>query len=81
MSMEAAKSFVEKVKTDAALAEQVKDAKTAAAVVQKAAELGYSFSEQDLRGVEAPLSDSELEGVLGGKQPDVPMKCPTHPWG
>jgi predicted ribosomally synthesized peptide with nif11-like leader len=33
MSMEAAKSFLEKVKTDAAFAKQGKDAKTADAVV------------------------------------------------
>jgi predicted ribosomally synthesized peptide with nif11-like leader len=39
--MEQAKSFLEKVKSDAALAEQVKDAKTADEVVKKAAELGY----------------------------------------
>ena len=66
MSAEAAKSFLEKVKADAVLAEQVKDAKTAGEVVKKAAELGYSFSEEDLRGVAAQLCDSELEGVSGG---------------
>ena len=66
MSVEAAKSFLEKVKTDAAFAEQCKDAKTAGEVVKKAAELGYSFSKEDLLGVAAQLCDSELEGVSGG---------------
>jgi predicted ribosomally synthesized peptide with nif11-like leader len=78
MSTEQAKSFLERIKSDAALAGQVKGAKTADEVVKKATELGYSFSEQELAGVAAQLSDSELECVSGGKQVDVPMKCPSH---
>jgi predicted ribosomally synthesized peptide with nif11-like leader len=67
MSRETAKSFMEKLKTDAALADQVKNAKTADEVVQKAMEMGYAFSEQDLLEVTAQLSESELQGVSGGK--------------
>ena len=75
MSIESAKFFVETVMMNAPVAEQYKGAKTADDIVKKAAEMGYSFSEQDLLEVTAQLSDSELEGVAGGKQVDVPMKC------
>ena len=66
MSAESAKSFVEKVKTDAAFAKQCKDAKTADAVVKKAAKLGYSFTQTEFKAVSQELSDSALEGISGG---------------
>ena len=66
MSMESAKSFVEKVKTDAAFAKQCQKAKTADGVVKRAAELGYSFTQGDLQAASTQLSDAELKDVLGG---------------
>ena len=66
MSMESAKSFVEKVKTDIAFAKRCQDAKTADEVVKRAAELGYSFTQEDLQAASTQLSDAELNSVLGG---------------
>ena len=68
MGLESAKSFLEKVKTDAALADQVQRAKTAGEVVKKAAEMGYSFTQEDLQAASTQLSDVELQGVSGGEQ-------------
>ena len=76
MSMESAKSFVEKVKTDAAFAKQCQKAKTADEVVKRAAELGYSFTQEDLQAASTQLSDAELNGVLGGGGfHDYHVKC------
>ena len=66
MSMEQAKSFLEKVKSEAAFAEQCKQAKTADEVVKKAAELGYSFTPAEFETESQRLSDDELGSVSGG---------------
>jgi len=74
MSMEQAKSFVEKVRTDATFAEEVKVAKTAGEVVKKAEALGYSFTQEDLQAASTQMSDAELNGVLGGVHGEVTTK-------
>jgi len=78
MSMEQAKSFLEKVKSDAALAEQVKDAKTADEVVKKAAELGYSFTQTEFETESQRVSDDELGSISGGDSGDTYIMCAAN---
>ena len=66
MSLESAKSFMEKVKTDAAFAKQCQKAKTADEFVKKAAELGYSFTQAEFDTASQDLSDDDLLNVTGG---------------
>ena len=64
MSEEQLKAFLEKVKADTSLQEQLKAA--ADAVVSIAKEAGFSISVDDLKKAQSELSDEELEGVAGG---------------
>ena len=66
MSMEQAKSFLEKVRSETAFAKRCKDAKTADEVVKKAAELGYSFTQAEFETESQRVSDDELGSVSGG---------------
>lgn len=66
MSDEQLKAFVEKVKADAGLQEQLKAAADVNAVVAIAKDAGYPISVDDLKQAQAEVSDKELEGVAGG---------------
>ena len=66
MSMEQAKLFLEKVRTDAAFAKRCQDAKTADEVVKKAAESGYAFTPGEFETESQRASDDELGSVSGG---------------
>ena len=68
MSEEQLKAFLEKVKADTSLQEQLKAAADADAdaVVSIAKEAGFSISVDDLKKARSELSDEELEGVAGG---------------
>ena len=68
MSEEQLKAFLEKVKADTSLQEQLKAAADADAdaVVSIAKEAGFSISVDDLKKAQSELSDEELEGVAGG---------------
>ncbi len=67
MSEEQLKAFLEKVKADTSLQEQLKAAADVDAVTAIAKEAGFMISADDFKsaGFEQ-LSDSELEGVAGG---------------
>jgi predicted ribosomally synthesized peptide with nif11-like leader len=67
MSIEAAKSFIERMKTDEAFAKKVtacKDAEERSEVVR---EEGFDFTASELREAGTVLSDDDLEGVAGGQ--------------
>jgi predicted ribosomally synthesized peptide with nif11-like leader len=67
MSIESAKSFIERMKTDEAFAKKVtacKDAEERSAFVQ---EEGFDFTASELREAGTVLSDDDLEGVAGGR--------------
>ena len=66
MSDEQLKAFLEKVKADTSLKEQLKAAGDADAVVSIAKEEGFSISADDLKKAQSELSEEELEGVSGG---------------
>ena len=75
MSEDQLKAFLEKVKGDTSLQENLKAASDADAVVSIAKEEGFSISIDDIKAQllelsdeagDVELSDEELEGVAGG---------------
>ena len=68
MSEEQLKAFLEKVKADTSLQEELKGAADANTVAAIAKEAGFSISADDLKNAQSTieLSDEELEGVAGG---------------
>ena len=66
MSEEQLKAFLEKVKVDASLQEQLNAAADVDAVLAIAKEAGFSISSDDLKNAQTEVSDKELEGAAGG---------------
>ena len=66
MSEEQLKAFLEAVKADAGLQEQLKAAADADAVVALAKAAGFAISADDLKKAQSEISEEELEGVAGG---------------
>ena len=66
MSEEQLKAFLEKVKGDTTLQEQLKAAADTDAVLAIAKEAGFSVSVDDLKNAQSEISDGELEGAAGG---------------
>ncbi len=67
MSVDQAKAFVEKMKSDRVFAKEVMDCKTQEARMEFAVASGFLFTAEEMKGVNANLSDEELELVVGGK--------------
>lgn len=66
MSIEAAKSFIERMKTDEEFAKKVtacKDAEARMAVVREA---GFDFTAAEIKETGPALTDDELSRVIGG---------------
>ena len=66
MSEEQLKAFLEAVKADAGLQEQLKAAGDADAVVAIAKAAGFVISAEELKRAQAEISEEELEGVAAG---------------
>ena len=66
MSEEQLKAFLEAVKADAGLQEQLKAAGDADVVVAIAKAAGFVISAEELKRAQAEVSEEELEGVAGG---------------
>ena len=69
MSEDQLKSFLEAVKADSGLQQQLKSVKDSAAVLGIANEAGFTITTDDLMNQvlqTTELSDEELEGVAGG---------------
>ena len=66
MSEEQLKAFLEKVKSDTSLQENLKAAADANAVAAIAKEAGFSISAGDLKKAQSEVSDKELEVAAGG---------------
>lgn len=78
MREEALKSFLEAVKADAGLQEQLKAAADADSVVAIAKEAGYVIAAEELKKqADTEISDKELESVAGGNAThcDTPIPC------
>ena len=66
MSEEQLKAFLEAVKADAGLQEQLDAAGDADGVVAIAKAAGFVISAEELQRAQAEVSEEELEGVAGG---------------
>ena len=66
MSEEQLKAFMEAVKADAGLQEQLKAAGDADAVVAIAKTAGFVITAEELERAQAEISEVELEGVAAG---------------
>ena len=66
MSEEQLKAFLEKVKADTSLQEQLKAAADTDAVLAIAKDAGFSISADDLKNAQSEISEEELEAVAGG---------------
>ncbi len=66
MSDEQLKAFLEAVKADAGLQEQLKAAADVDAVVAIAKAAGFAISVEELKNAQQEVSEEELEGVAGG---------------
>jgi predicted ribosomally synthesized peptide with nif11-like leader len=66
MSGDQLKAFLEAVKADAGLQEQLRAALDPDAVVAIATAAGFAVSAEDLKNAQAMLSDEELQAVAGG---------------
>ena len=77
MSEEQLKAFMEAVKADAGLQEQLNASVDADAVVAIAKEAGFLISAEELKVVQVEISEEELEGVAGGIYTQAPG-CDPH---
>ena len=66
MSEKQLKAFLEAVKADTGLQEQLKAAGDADAVVAIAKAAGFVISADDLKKAQKEIAEEELEGVAGG---------------
>lgn len=79
MSIESAKAFIEKVKTDAEFAKKVKECKDAEARKSFAQAAGFDFTKAEIEQVGSELSDEQLDAVAGGCGIDVGCIY-DYPW-
>ena len=79
MSVESAKSFMEKIKTDEEFAKKVKECKDAEARMAFVKAEGFDFTVEEIKGIQGELSDDELDAVAGGgcKALDVNVCVPV----
>lgn len=66
MPKEQLKDFLDAVKADAELQEQLKAAGDAAAVAAIAKAAGFLISSDEIKKAQSEVSEEELEGVTGG---------------
>ncbi len=79
MSEEQLKAFLEKVKADTSLQEQLKAAASAEAALQIAKAAGFAITAEDVQSMESgEVSDEDLEGAAGGVNPNI-MICIANP--
>lgn len=66
MSIESAKAFTERMKTDNDFAKKVKACKDADTFRSLVRDAGFDFNKDEIRELEGELNDAELEMVCGG---------------
>ena len=66
MSEEQLKAFLEKIKADTELQENLKAAASPESAIEIAKEAGFSITTEDIQSQGKELSDEELEGAAGG---------------
>ena len=66
MSIESARAFIEKVKSDEELAKKVNEAEGFEPTLEIAKAHGYEISKEDAEQVQQELSEEDLDSVAGG---------------
>jgi len=66
MSMESAKAFVERIKTDQEFAANMKQCKNLEEFNKCITNAGFNFTQEEVSMVNNILEDDQLEAVLGG---------------
>lgn len=74
MSMESARGFIAKIKTDEDFARRVRECKDAEDRMAFARQAGFDFTADEIQRARQELSDSELDRVAGG----VEVECEKH---
>ncbi len=75
MSIESAKAYIERLKTDEDFRERMKDAADKEARIALVKAEGFDFSEEDIKAVNSELSDDELDAVAAGGAWDDSCGC------
>ena len=78
MSEEQLKAFLEKVKGDTTLQEQLKAAASPEAAIEIAKEAGFAITAEDIQSMQSAtveVSDEELEGAAGGNRRRGSWRC------
>ena len=68
MLEEQLKAFLEKVKADTSLQDQLKAAASPEAAIDIAKAAGFSITAEDMQSSTVELLDEELEGAAGGRR-------------
>ena len=66
MSLDQARLFIERMKSDEAFRKRVMDIEDVAGRIACIQSEGFAFSEAEIKEVSGELSDLELDGVQGG---------------
>lgn len=66
MSIESAKAFTEKMKTDSEFAKKVLACKGGTERIEFVKKAGFDFTKEEIKEVTSELSDDELNAVAGG---------------
>jgi predicted ribosomally synthesized peptide with nif11-like leader len=75
MSEEQLKAFLEAVRADAGLQEQLKATEDADAVVAIAKAAGFVINAEELKRAQAEVPEDELEGIAGGTKQSLATNC------
>ncbi len=76
MSIESAKAFYERIKTDEEFARQVSNKKNKEERLRFVSEMGYNFTKEELDALSTELPEFQLDEVSGG-YPRCP-NCPSY---
>ena len=66
MSLESARSFLEKMRTDKGFEERISAYKTPEDLLKAVADAGFEFTAAEIKSAGEELSDADLESIAGG---------------
>ncbi len=71
MSLDQARAFIEKMKSDEAFRERILAIENVDARLDAASGAGFQFTEAEVKVVQSELSDDELDAAAGGGYKDI----------
>lgn len=78
MSIESAKAYIERLKTDEEFRDRLKSAEDREARLALVKAEGFDFNVEDLSVVTGEMSEEELDGVSGADVEGMALPCPTR---